>query len=40
MILVKLREILVSTVPNKIDDKNLRKNIEQGIFRENGNLLC
>jgi len=29
MILVKLREILFSTVPTKIDDKNLKKNIEQ-----------
>jgi len=26
IILIKLREILFSTVPTKIDDKNLRKN--------------
>jgi len=26
IILIKLREILFSTVPTKIDDKNIRKN--------------
>jgi len=35
-----LRETLFSTLPNNIDDKNLTKNREQGIFRANMNLLC
>ena len=39
IILIKLREILFSIVLTKIDDKNLRKNRDQGIFRANMNLL-
>jgi len=34
-----LRGTLFSIVPTNIDDKNLTKNREQGIFRVNMNLL-
>ena len=40
MILVKLRDMFFSTLSIKIDDKKLRKNNEQMIFRANRNLLC
>ena len=35
-----MRGTLFSTISTNIDDKNLTKNREQGIFRENMHLFC
>ena len=40
IILIKLREILFTTVSTKIDDKKSKENQRLRIYKANTNLLC